>query len=579
MLEFITTLKQRYQVIQSGLAEESAQRPEFLTCIEQLTLIESFLLKEQLIEQQALPINIAVIGPTQSGKSTVVNLLLNQEAAGVSPLAGYTVHSQGFAIGLEADSLSGVTQFFADFQKVEQFSLSADKYASYSLRQISSTDLPACILWDTPDFDSIDAESYKEGVLKTLALADVLVLVVSKEKYADQSVWETMALLEALNQPVLVVINKLIAESQSLVVESFKERWQQVRSDKLPEIMPILFSKGGIATERQDELIRVLQRMTQNVKRSKYDVAAMDFVRQHWKLWLAPIRSEQEAQVQWQLLIGTVIEEALIDYKRDYLDHPQHYDTFQNAMAELLTLLEVPGLAKIIAKSRKILAWPLRKIFSIGKNKKQAKGYPETLETALLQQIAEHVFLQLGDKILGQIEGEVNNKWWKAVNSQLRQEKSLILKQFDERTDVYHEDFKQEIEKTAQGLYYKLEEHPALLNGLRVTRVTADAAMLVMALQTGGIGLHDLLIAPAMLSVTSYLAESAIGGFLQRSETQLKQQQLITVKRVLFTQVLQQSLTGLPEKMMQDTYFNISTQQLAEAEAQLEQKRHGLRIF
>ncbi len=103
MLEFITTLKQRYQIIQSGLVDTSTQWSTFQTCIEQLTLIESFLHKGQLIEQKRAALNIAVIGPTQSGKSTLVNLLLNQQAAGVSPLAGFTVHPQGFALNLNKD--------------------------------------------------------------------------------------------------------------------------------------------------------------------------------------------------------------------------------------------------------------------------------------------------------------------------------------------------------------------------------------------------------------------------------------------------------------------------------------------
>ncbi|RLA25556.1 MAG: GTP-binding protein [Gammaproteobacteria bacterium] len=579
MLEFITSLKQRYLIIQSSLAVESSQWSVFQASIEQLMLIESFLYKEQLTEQQALPINIAVIGPTQSGKSTLVNLLLNQESAGVSPLAGYTVHPQGFAVGLHDQALSGVSQYFSGFQQVQQVSLSPEKYACYSLTHIISENIPACILWDTPDFDSIDAQSYQEGVLKTLALADVLVLVVSKEKYADQSVWDTMSILEPLNQPVLVVINKLVEDSQSIVVDSFKERWQQVRSDKLPGIMPILFSKGDIANDRQAVLVRLLDNNIRLVKRKKYDIAATNFIKKYWQSWLAPVRSEQEAQVLWQLIIAREVNEALEDYQRDYLNHPHHYDTFQNAMAKLLTLLEVPGLAHVIAQSRKILAWPLRKVFSIGR-KKAGVAYPETLETVVLQQIAEHVFLQVGDKVLDQIDQtQVNNKWWKAVNSQLRQDKADILKHFDHSTLAYHETFKHEIENTAQGLYHKLEEHPAILNSLRATRVTTDAAMLALAVQAGGIGLHDLLIAPAMLSVTSYLTESAIGSYLQRAEAELKQQQLNTVKRLLFTRVLQQSLQELPGKMMQNSYFNISTEQLAEAEAQLEQKRHGLRIL
>ena len=579
MLEFITNLKQRYQIIQSGLAEESSQWTVFQTCIEQLTLIESFLHKGQLFEQGSVPVNIAVIGPTQSGKSTVVNLLLNQNAAGVSPLAGYTVYPQGFAVGLQADDLAYIAQHFSAFQKVQQFSLEPENYACYSLNHVTTNSLSGCMLWDTPDFDTIDAQSYREGLLKSLALADVLVLVVSKEKYADQSVWDALALLEPLNQPVLVVINKLIADSQSLVVDSFKERWQQVRRDKVPDIMPLLFTKSEVPEDRQAELISLLQAIMHKVKRKKHQAAATNFIRLHWQAWLAPVRSEQEAQTTWQILIDQAIKQATIEYQRDYLDHPHHYDTFQNALVKLLTLLEVPGLANVIAQSRKILAWPLRKVFAIGK-KKYREAYPKTQETAVLQQIAEHVFLQLGDKVLDQIDQtQGNNKWWKAINSQIRQEKGLILKSFAQSTELYHQDFKQQIENTAQGLYLQLEEHPALLNGLRATRVTADAAMLALAVQAGGIGLHDLLIAPAMLSVTSYLAESAIGSYLQRAEAELKQQQLNTVKQQLFTLVLQQALTSLPEKMMHNTYFNISTRQLAEAEATLEQKRHGLRLF
>ncbi|WP_428354367.1 GTPase [Methyloprofundus sp.] len=572
-------MKQRYQIIQSGLAEESTQWTTFQTSIEQLILVESFVHKIYLVEQGSLPVNIAVMGPTQSGKSTVVNLLLNQDAAGVSPLAGYTVHPQGFAVNLQVSDLDYIEQYFSTFREVQQSSLDPEQYASYSLNPIATTTLPDCMLWDTPDFDSIDAQRYREGVLKSLALADVLVLVVSKEKYADQLVWDTLALIEPLNQPLVVVINKLVADSQTLVVDSFKERWQQIRQDKIPSIMPILFSKDEVPEERQTELINLLQRTMRQVKRKKNEAAANNYIKHYWQSWLAPVRSELEAQTTWQILIDQAIKEAIIEYQRDYLDHPQHYDTFQNALAKLLTLLEVPGLANVIAQSRKILAWPLRKVFALGK-KKYDQVYPKTQETVVLQQISEHVFLQLGDKVLDQIDQtQANNKWWKAINSQLRQEKTPILHHFAESTETYHQGFKQQIENTAQGLYHQLEEHPALLNGLRATRVTADAAMLALAVQAGGIGLHDLLIAPAMLSVTSYLAESAIGGYLQRAETELKQQQLNAVKHQLFTLVLQQELQDLPEKMMHNTYFNISSSQLAEAETQLEQKRHGLRIL
>jgi hypothetical protein len=227
-----------------------------------------------------------------------------------------------------------------------------------------------------------------------------------------------------------------------------------------------------------------------------------------------PIKAEQEAQAQWLILIDKALEDGLDNYQRDYLNHPQHYDTFQNALARLLTLLEVPGIAKVLGKSRRILTWPIRKLFLSRRSKKQG-AYPATQETIVLQQIAEHILLQIGDQVLNQIDPlKGKESWWKLVNQQRRIDKYIILQQFEQQTLEYHENFKQDIDETAQSLYRKLEEHPAILNSLRATRVTADAAMLVLVLQAGGIGLHDLLIAPAMLSLTAFLAESAVGGYL-----------------------------------------------------------------
>jgi hypothetical protein len=95
----------------------------------------------------------------------------------------------------------------------------------------------------------------------------------------------------------------------------------------------------------------------------------------------------------------------------------------------------------------------------------------------------------------------------------------------------------------------------------------------------GGIGVHDLIFAPAMLTITSLLAESALGSYMHKAEHDLKQHQLNTVKQALFVETIGRKLLALPEQLSAMTHFNISPDQLKAAEHQLTEKRHGLRLL
>jgi predicted GTPase len=580
MLEFIQLLKQRYQLIlQGGFVEDSVSEI-YQDRVDSLNLAEAFLKKGLLIsEQKQHPVQVAVIGPTQAGKSSVVNLLLDNGAAGVSALAGYTVHPQGFAVDLKNHDFSWLEQYFSGFKKVEQSQLVNEDHNSFSLTNVDSKTLPASVLWDTADFDSIGAAGYRKGVLKTIALADVVVLVVSKEKYADQSVWEVMNLIESLNQPTLIIVNKLIEDSQDIILRSLEEKWQQARKDDFPEtIIPLHYQKQGVPSVQQLDR-PLINRMFGKHNRNKQPDNQIQFLNQHWSAWTEPMVAEFAVVKEWQEIIDLCTKDALKNYQRDYLNHPNHYETFQNALANLLTLLELPGIAKVMAKTRRVLTWPVRTLFGI-KTGRRRQLAEDSHEVAVLNQIAEHALIQLAENILDKADKEQEKRqWWKEINLILRQQREQILENFKVSVNQYHGDFQEEVEATAQRLYNKLDDQPVLLNGLRATRVTTDAAALALALYTGGIGLHDLIITPAMLSITSLLAESTLGGYMNRLEAELKQTQLNTVKQRLFIEVLQQTLGQFPELMSKGHYFNISQSQLEQAEQQLKQKPHGLRLF
>lgn len=577
MLEFIQLLKQRYQSVLSQLSDES-NKSHFQQRIDDLVLAEAFLRKGQmLINQPEHPLQIAVVGPTQAGKSSLVNALLNSAVASVSPLAGYTMHPQGFCDGITMADCSGLQWYFGRFQQMQQSELPKDRHDCYSLSSntTNSVFLPDCVLWDTPDFDSIDSMNYREGVIRTVALADIVILVVSKEKYADQSVWDIMADIEVMQQPTIICLNKLSEGSESLLINSLKDKWQNTRKDGFPEVIPLYYQKQSGRPEWPNN--QQLQRLAKIVNRKLQPRLEQDLLQKHWQIWLEPVRSEHASLKDWHGLIDQVIQQGLESYQRDYLNHPHHYETFQHALAELLNILEIPGLAGLLANTRRILTWPVKKMMSIGK--KRLHIADSSQEITVLNQIAEHVLIQMADKLLNQAEQNRQSQWWKDFSALLRTQRPAILTDFADATQHYHLAFQEEVENTANRLYNKLQEQPALLTSLRATRATADAAVIALALHTGGIGMHDLIIAPAMLTVTSLLTESALGSYMRRVEADLKQQQLSAVKQSLFVGCIKQKLQELSGQLSSTTYFNISPEQVEQVEAQLKEKRHGLRLF
>lgn len=580
MLEFIQLLKLRYQSVLAQLEPKSPLYFEYQQRIEQLLYAEAFLRKGVLIHDfPECPLQIAVIGPTQAGKSSIVNVLLNDTLAGVSPLAGYTVHAQGFCHRLAGDDLDGLQHYFGRFQCLDAAALSRNRFDCYSVSpSLAASDLlPACVVWDTPDFDSIDAADYREGVIRTLALADLVVLVVSKEKYADQAVWEVMQTIETFGQPTVICLNKLAEGSETLVLESLRQKWRQSRGDPMPEAVSMLFEKPQTVPVWPLRSRKVLIDAVKQVDRKKHAQQQQQFLNRHWREWLEPVFAEHRAQIHWQSLVDQALEQAGTVYRRDFLDHPHHYHTFQAALLNLLNLLEIPGFAKILGKARRVMTWPIRRLMNLGRGEFNAS--PDQ-EISILNQIGDHVLIHLADKLLEKTETEsLNGGWWRETAVLLRQNRSALIQDYQQAVLRYHHDFLQDVDAAAHRLYYKLEEQPLVLNSLRATRISTDAGGLFLAIQAGGIGVHDLVITPLMLTVTSLLAESAIGGYMQRVEAELKQQQLQTVKTKLFQAVLREQLYQLPRHIQLPSRFNITEQQCQLAEQALQEKKHGLRIL
>ena len=92
--------------------------------------------------------------------------------------------------------LGGIPGRFAISHRVPVEALDRARLDQYSVQPLPATPyLPQCVLWDAPDCDSVDASHYMAGLVEAVTLADVVVYVTSREKYAVEQILAWVVLL------------------------------------------------------------------------------------------------------------------------------------------------------------------------------------------------------------------------------------------------------------------------------------------------------------------------------------------------------------------------------------------------
>ncbi len=576
-------------------------------------------------DADARPPQLVVLGPTQAGKSTVVNLLLGVSAAAVSPLAGFTVHARGLATSGEILRGAWSARLFPGWSRrragemsraeLEVFALEAlDSEQTVALRhQAAPSDpaklegfdperssataptealnhecrrpatLPPCVVWDTPDFDSLASYEYRRGVLETVALADVLVLVLSPEKYSDLAVWRMLQLIGPLGRPLVVALNKMTAEAQDAITTELRERlaetcesWRDAPVCPLPYVPGCVWPPGPALRQAADELRGTIAALLPAAVRRAARPGVGRLLRRHWESWVEPVAAEQAAGLAWRELVRSVLEEVLESYRRDFLEHPQRYDTFRRATVELLHLLELPGLAGLLHEVRRVVTWPARQLLAAGREwwlarRPGAVRHRLVGEELVLHEIIERMLVRLQrDAARRAAAGQAGAGLWRALVRRLDREEAPLRAVFQRAADDHRREFESEVRAAAERLYQRLHDSPVLLGALRTARASADVAALLLAIKTGGAPLHDLLLAPALLAVSSLLTEGALGGYVHRVAEELKQRQFERVCRTLVHGVFGRELEGLVQGLSGEELFGVSIGQMQQAAEALE---------
>ncbi|MGV6816888.1 MAG: GTPase [Thiotrichales bacterium] len=546
-----------------------------------LVYAEASLLNQMIRPQlNDFPAQIVVVGPTQAGKSTITNLLTGTETAVASALAGYTRHPQGFSTNeVSAQLYAEIGSLLAGLTPTPREQLSDQELNAFSLSELPENSNPLyapAVIWDTPDFDSVSSRSYRYAVPKVCAIANVIVMVVSKEKYADQTVWETLRLISQLPHPLYVVINKVSPGSEAALEAAIAEKFaaEQIATAGITSVpylqntsLDALLAQKGVAALRE----AIAGTLDQN---AAFAVPIKPYLQTHWQSWTTGIEREQEALKAWQSLVDQAATDARAEYERDYLRNPNFDETMQRAIVRLLGLLELPGVGGSLAQVRNVITWPARTLYRKLVKQQSRKGKPavrEDLESETLHAAINGRLTHL-QRISGDHAAKEKNdpqQWWNPLWLQLQEDHESLEKKLDDAIKAHQSAFEPRIQEAADQLFAHLQEHPATLNGLRAARVTADAAGVVLALKTGGIGINDLVLTPAMLSFTSMLAEGAVGRYMAKVEAELKKDQLASVDTHVL-RVFRDQLNALPDHMDQSKCYGLSAQQMREATAALE---------
>ncbi len=487
------------------------------------------------------PRQIVVIGPTQTGKSTVVNTLLGQQVAVASPLAGFTRHPQGFtrqeitlALRASLDNLLPAFRFRTPG------ALNPDEPDAYTLQRVPIAQplvAEPCIVWDTPDFDSVSSRAYRYAVPMMCSLADAIVLVVSREKYADQSVWELLRLIAPLGRPLLVCLNKSLRDVEATLRDAISRKFEQEEiAFKYLMSLPWLPEKDGESlTQHPDAgaLRTSVAALLGPAPDGDRTVLSTALLHQHWDEWVAPLREEHATAARWEILVNEQIQEALALYEREYLRQPIYDETLQLAIARLLELLEIPGVATALARVRQTITWPARTLWSLARRSSRAAAPGAAnvnQESQIIDELARHVLLTLQNAASENAISEYSRTWWQMLQHRLRLREPDLHKSLQTAIENHHKAFAPEIKAAAASLYDHLQAHPATLHSLRAARITVDAAAIALAIKTGGFGPTDLVIAPAMLAFTSLLTESAVGRYMNRLAEELRNKQRASVR-------------------------------------------------
>jgi hypothetical protein len=502
------------------------------------------------------PVHVVLFGGTNSGKSTVLNLLVGRAAAGMHATARFSQHPEAYVPSTFGDRwLISAPSRFTDYQcyrdrhppRQSDDDLARHGYrpafAILALDQLGTPALAepaaAAVFWDAPDFSTEEAQTYLDAVLDVVALADIVIMTVTDESYADDRGTALLRMVNDSGVRLHVVANKLVDSPELL---------QDIR-DKLTahgcgQTLSLPLVRGRTPEERLEYLMataeaealrQVIAREAAPGSQLKRQMlaSAIDFLQRRWNEVLHPLVAEVEMANAWDHMVKRITQQELLErYRREYLDG-ERYGEFNQTLVRLMDLLEIPGVGPLLRLLSTAVRMPFRLASGtlrsiLGRGRTQPTQPPEH---EALERLIQHWLEALRSEAQLLASTASHPAWGDLV----RRLDSLdfyqqLAKTFECAYSAYRQTVDAEIQRRAQEIYHAIAQRPWLLNILRGTNLLVDATSIMLVIKSGGLNWSDAVIGPLVAGLRHALLEAGLDTYLQMQQSLLKRKQLEAIQ-------------------------------------------------
>lgn len=473
-------------------------------------------------DRRARPPLVALIGGTNTGKSTVYNLLLGDR---IALPCGTAIGTKAVALSVpEASSeLFESAEFLPDFEHFAWHRPAAlnepgppDRLRLYLHRRAAG---PAVALADTPDIDSLDRSNHRAAEALFFA-AEGIIFVASDQKYADEACLRLQSAAPRFRKAVMVVCNRTAPDS---------EAYADLVANKLPQVglagvptlaIPVLPADQLQPAEPPLPAIAELRDWLHGLAQQP-DLAARalsgaavgysDAV----EVVLDRLAREVDAVEAFAERIVHAAEREAIGYQ------PQSdLDELDQAVLEALEAMRVPGIDwayEQLGLVRGRLRGGFGKLFH--GLRRNFGGEPRTLEDvqseaaarerAAVRSRLENLLAELRTEVL-QTPAEVRTALLARLPALDRPaERDAALERYATQLTARRREL---IDEARQTIMAQLESQGVVIKLFKgVTRTALMAVSVTAIVQSGGISPEELVLVPATDAITKWLLDRYLG--------------------------------------------------------------------